>query len=404
MMVPENRAERKALLELARTGIAAVQPQAVLPEHLRAVFGEQPLHLLVIGKAAGMANVAVDELGDRIIDGIVVAPEPVDINESRLRCLRGEHPLPGVGSLAAGKAVRDWLAGLEGDAPLLLLLSGGGSALLELPAAGVEFETVRDVHRWCLGSGLPIEHVNAIRARFSQLKAGGIAALAGDREKLGLVISDVVNGGTEFVSSGPFSAQLAEGFSGNALPDWLADLAAGVGEVPRASASLQEVASNCSMVTAIRDSARERGMAIAAEGKLQGDAQAMAGSLAKTLVAAPPGLLLYGGETTVILPNEPGRGGRNQQLALALARELADVPGWCALAIGSDGVDGSSDDAGALVDGGTVARASMDGFDADRALRRADAGPLLEAAGDLVHTGSTGTNVADIFLALKWDA
>ena len=402
-MLPETRAKRKTLLELASAGIAAVQPRAVLPEYLPGIFSGKPLHLLAIGKAAtGMAEVALTALGKSIIDGIVVGPAPGSVADSRLRFLRGDHPVPDEGSFAAGKAVHDWLAGLEDDAPLLLLLSGGGSSLLEYPVPGVDAGTLKDIHRWCLGSGLPIERVNAIRARFSQLKAGGLAALAGDREKRGLVISDVMEGGVETVSSGPLSVQLADEFSNDGLPEWIVGLAGDVERVPRANAPLVEVASNASLVDAIHEDAQGRGMEISATGKLAGDAEEMATRLAETLETVATGLLVYGGETTVNLPPEAGRGGRNQQLALALARELAGKPGWCALALGSDGIDGNSDDAGALVDDGTIARAAEDGFNAGIALRGADAGPLLEAAGDLVHTGSTGTNVADVFLALKW--
>ncbi len=115
----------------------------------------------------------------------------------------------------------------------------------------------------------------------------------------------------------------------------------------------------------------------------------------------PPGLHIWGGETTVMLPPEPGRGGRNQHLALAAAAELAGTPGVYFLSAGTDGTDGPTDDAGALVDGGTLERAALDGFEARSCLAAANAGSLLESSGDLVQTGPTGTNVMDLMIGLK---
>jgi hydroxypyruvate reductase len=134
---------------------------------------------------------------------------------------------------------------------------------------------------------------------------------------------------------------------------------------------------------------------------VEGDAAERGRDLARQLVSGPPGLHVWGGETTVHLPERPGRGGRNTHLALAAALELAGRGDCYLLSAGTDGTDGPTEDAGALVDGGTVERASLDGFDAPEALRRADSGSALEASGDLIQTGPTGTNVMDLMLGLR---
>jgi hydroxypyruvate reductase len=131
---------------------------------------------------------------------------------------------------------------------------------------------------------------------------------------------------------------------------------------------------------------------------LEGDATKTGRRLARQLITGRPGLYIWGGETTLCLPQRPGRGGRNQHLALAATIELAGRNDILLLSVGTDGTDGPTEDAGALVDGGTLERASLAGRDANEALARADSGTLLEASGDLIRTGPTGTNVMDLVL------
>jgi len=152
--------------------------------------------------------------------------------------------------------------------------------------------------------------------------------------------------------------------------------------------------------TALADAAHDQGLKCTLHDlSLDGDAETTGRQLADELSRLPPGLHVWGGETTVCLPPHPGRGGRNQQLALAAAQVLAGRDGISLLALGTDGSDGASEDAGALVDGGTIARGELAGLDAGQQLRNADAGRFLEASGDLVSTGPTGTNVRDMIVA-----
>ena len=138
-------------------------------------------------------------------------------------------------------------------------------------------------------------------------------------------------------------------------------------------------------------------------GRVEGDALAVAGDLCRRLMQSGEGLWVLGGETTVVLPERAGRGGRNQHLALGAAHGIAGCGDLLVLAAGTDGSDGNTADAGALVDGGSIRRGEEAGLDAGRCLATADSGRFLEASGDLVHTGGTGTNVGDLILGLRWE-
>jgi hydroxypyruvate reductase len=200
----------------------------------------------------------------------------------------------------------------------------------------------------------------------------------GAREALALFLSDVPGDDPAVIGSGLLAAvpgdQVERRIVGSVGHALRAVAAAATAAVPRVEVSAER---------------------LVGEAALQGE------KIARWLQAAAPGLYLWGGETTVTLPAQPGRGGRNQHLALAAARQLAGDARCLLLAGGTDGVDGQSSDAGALVDGGTWQRAQDGGCDAHAALAGADSGTALEAAGDLVHTGPTGTNVGDIVMGLK---
>jgi hydroxypyruvate reductase len=187
------------------------------------------------------------------------------------------------------------------------------------------------------------------------------------------------------------------------LPDWLAGVLQPVAERAEAGTVVRRIVASLDLALDAAEAAgRRQGFAVyRAAGHLADDAALTAARLVGEVVAGPPGVYLWGGETTVTLPPTPGRGGRNQHLALAAAMALAGRDDICLLSVGTDGSDGPTEDAGALVDGGTVARGALHGFDAADCLARADAGSLLEASDDLVNTGPTGTNVTDLVIALK---
>ncbi|HSN70243.1 MAG TPA: DUF4147 domain-containing protein, partial [Steroidobacteraceae bacterium] len=313
------------------------------------------------------------------------------------------HPLPDAHSLAAGAAVLERVRATPPDVSLLFLISGGASSLVELPTDGVTLADVIAWNAWLVGSGLPISAVNAVRGRFSQLKAGRLAQHVAPRRALALMISDVPHDDPAVIGSGLLIAS----------PD--ASLPAGLPDAMReridalpASPTEPAIAVPTAIVARPEDfrdaaaaEARRRGFQVEAwPERFDGDATRVAGRAAERLARSRADLIVAVGESTVQLPRAPGRGGRNQHLALAAARHLAGRPLAVLLAAGSDGTDGPTEDAGAIVDDGTVDRGQLAGLDPGEALARAAAGEFLEASGDLYSTGPTGTNVGDVLIGL----
>lgn len=401
---------RDLLLEFYQLALTAVAGDGAV----RGALGEDPAperfrHLLAVGKAAAaMTRGALEVLGDRFRDALVVTKhghgDPGLAADPRVYQLEAGHPVPDAASLAAGAAVLEYLEALPPGEPLLVLLSGGASAVLEAPAPGVDGELLLAANRWLLGSGLPIHPVNRVRRGLSRLKGGRMAATLGGRETLVLAVSDVPGDRLESIGSGPLVAAVdPPGWDDLDLPPWLR-AALDHAPPPPDPAAFQAirhrlVASNRTARAAVAAAARNRGLPVTVhEVLLEGDA---ATSGARVVADPRPGLQIWGGETTVRLPPVPGRGGRCQHLALAAALALDGRRDcWC-LAAGTDGSDGPGEDAGALVDGDTVTRGRDAGRDPRVDLAAADAGTFLAASGDLVSTGPTGTNVMDLVLVFS---
>lgn len=402
-------AMRSRLLQVYATALQAVHGRRVVKDFLAAhPLPEPPVRLLAIGKAAAaMTDGALQICGTRIRDGLVITKTGhVDRRlPARLRILEASHPVPDVHSLTAGAAARQAVATLPADHQLLVLTSGGASALVEVLPEGVTLEDLRRLNQWLLGSGLAIDQVNRVRQAISLIKGGKLAALLRGQPARNLLISDVPGDDPAFIGSGPFLAppdtHLPPG-----LPDWIMALLA---QAARHTDGLDIPPVPHEIVARNRDA---RAAAIAAASRLgltaheipqllAGEVEAVVDELFGRLAGLAPGLHVQGGETTVTLPPRPGRGGRNQHLALAAAIRMAGRPDLWLLAAGTDGSDGPTAAAGALVDGGTVARGEAEGLDARDCLARADAGTFLEASGDLIETGPTGTNVMDLLMLCK---
>ena len=366
-----------------------------------------PLYLVAIGKAAdSMTAGALDAVGSQLHAGLVITryghqDSPV-YRDPRIVLLEAGHPLPDEQSLAAGNALKLFLANAPADAHFLFLLSGGASSLAEIPAAGVSLASLRGLGRWLLASGLAIDKVNRVRSAFSQIKGGRLLRdLAGRHADL-LLISDVPHDIPEHIGSGPLLPPLSGPFP--ELPEQFAGLPqqAPIQDAEAGNVAVQMVATNRQARQVIQDAATGQGETAHLHLELPASEAAVCGQrIAEYLLSAEPGVHIWGGETVVCLPEHPGRGGRNQTLALSAAPKLVGHADIFLLAAGTDGTDGNSSDAGALVDGGSVARGTDAGRDADDCLRRADAGSFLEASGDLVYTGPTGTNVMDLIIAYK---
>ena len=410
-------APRLRLLDIYRAALAAVNGERCVREALSSVTFDEDVAVVAIGKAAdSMLQGALAALATQVADVLCVGKErPGAAADARGRYLQAGHPLPDERSLAAGAALLDFIHRQPAGRPMLFLLSGGASALVEVLPDGVGLDDLQRVNAWLLASGWPIDAMNPLRKSLSCIKGGRLAQRLAGRPVLNLMISDVPGDAPHVIGSGLLVADPAAGPAGFAPPGWIRELQAHAPPAPTVDDACfrhidtRIVANLDRALRAAADAADGCGVPVILHREfLGGDARATGVVLARQLCESPPALHIWGGETTVSLPSEPGRGGRNQQLALAAACGLAGRDGHWLLAAGTDGSDGPTDDAGALVDGGTLARGRNDGGTAlacaETALERADAGGFLARSGDLIRTGPTGTNVMDLVLALRLPA
>ncbi|MET0024270.1 MAG: DUF4147 domain-containing protein [Sedimenticola sp.] len=403
---------RSDLLEIFEAAVEAVGGRRAVSDHLQASPLEGEWSLVAVGKAAeAMARGAEEVLGERLLDGLVITKwghlDPQWLAGSRFQGIESSHPVPDGASLEAGRRMVDYLEELPEERQLLFLISGGTSSLVELLPPGVEGEQLARLNDWLLSSGLSITAINRIRKRISLIKGGGLLRYLGQRKVLGLLISDVPGDDPAIIGSGLLVAGEREESVMPTLPEWVEHLLGQIPETAQATGidvSLEIVAN----LKKAREAAAEKARALGYETRvshafISADATNSGRRLALELLDALPGIYIWGGEPTVILPEKPGRGGRNQHLALSAATVIEGTKDICFLSCGSDGTDGPGEDAGGLVDGGTLGRGRQEGFDAVECLARADSGSLLEASGDLVSTGPTGTNVMDLMIGLKLD-
>ncbi len=371
---------RTLLLDLFRAAIAAVDGRRRVRAALAGTPGGGPVSAFAVGKAAAsMMLGARDALGASLERGLVVAPDgaiPGELHaEAGLLCLEAGHPRPDARSLAAGEALLEFAAATPAGSRVLLLVSGGASALLEVPVPGVGLAELGALFDRALAGQYDIERLNRERAMLSRVKGGRLPGLFAGARIEALMISDVPRDDPAVLASG---------------------LLAAPGLEPRLVGSLDDA------LDAVARAAAARGLrAVRGRERLSGDAEAAALRVCHELAVGDADLVIHGGETVVRLPERAGRGGRCQHLAVAAARAIAGHAELLLLAAGTDGRDGASEDAGAIVDGTTDARARDAGLDPAAALEAADSGALLEATGDLVHTGPTGTNVGDVVLGLR---
>lgn len=434
---------RWAAREIFQEGVRAADPRRAVRENLEVganglpviagevLSSEATLRVIALGKAGlSMAEAASEMLPAGVFSG----PGVVAVNRENYRDLdrfdvfASGHPVPDAAGVAAAAAVQEYLVGSRKGDALLTLISGGGSALLPAPAPGISLDEKIETTRLLLASGAPIEEINAVRKHLSVLKGGGLARLAFPGRVEALILSDVVADDPSVVASGPTAPDptsfqdvreilVRYGLSTKVPPRVWARVAQGVrgaiADTPTAGdpvfdqvvnrlvgANSQSLAAACGRAEALGfetvvvthalvGEARDAAIVIEDAGRQEWKQQR-------------PLAILAGGETTVTLEGR-GRGGRNQEMALALALRLdaRPLPGdWVFLSGGTDGRDGPTEAAGGLVDGETVAR-----------VRRASLNPLAElddnnsyaalsAAGDLLVTGPTGTNVADLQILL----
>lgn len=465
-MQPDDR--HVLLTALFQTAIDAAHPRRLIPQTV-ALDNEylvvQPrdaaahafplalngrIFLVGAGKGAGtMAQSLMSVLGKRgervdvpsnhtkklgtstLFGGCVIIPSEQSVSALSLpgvRVVRGEHPLPGPGSLAGAQTLLAGLSQLRPHDIVLFCLTGGASSLMVSPAGGLTLADKTATNAVLLECGADILALNTVRKHISQVKGGWLAHHAQPATVVSLILSDVIGDDVSVIGSGPsvpdpttfrdawrvveqynletrlpqsVRTHLRQGACG-ALP-----------ETPKPGDPLFSrvhnilIGSNRLALQAIQEAATHRGFRshLIAE-PLTGDTAPAGHAFAHTLRAvrqhcSGPTCILAGGETTVQVRGK-GRGGRNQEFALRVAQELAGEAGWSLLSAGTDGIDGPTDAAGAFVDGTTLERARRKNLNADQFLRNNDSYTFFSALGDVFRPGSTGTNVMDIKIALVY--
>jgi glycerate 2-kinase len=433
------------LTDALREALKAADPEAIMRqtlslkgESLRVGSVSYDLsrfdRVLVIGggKASGKMAAAVEKtLEARITGGVVNVPEYLRPKPRcrRITLHRAAHPTPGEEGVRGVKAMLELVGHSTRRDLVICLMSGGGSSLMPLPLKGVGLRDVQRTTDLLIMSGADIGEINAVRKHLSAVKGGRLAAMLYPAEVLTLVISDVVGDGLETVASGPTApdpttyAEAEEVLKRHLLwrkvpPGVRAVIESGTAgstrETPKPGSKVFKhvrnvlVGNNRRSCIAAADKLRERGYSsLVLSTSVTGEAKETGRLLARLVkeIAAnhipfpPPACVVAGGETTVTVRGD-GVGGRNQELVLAAALEMAGVAGAYVASMGTDGIDGPTTAAGAVADGGTVGRARKEGLDPAAFMRNNDSNSFFRRAGGLIVTGPTGTNVNDIMIAM----
>jgi hydroxypyruvate reductase len=395
----------RALLEESfRAAVSAADPLRILPSHLPAPPRGRTF-VAAAGKAAASMALAVERHWprDAQLDGLAITRYGHGLPTKRIQVLEAGHPVPDAAGESGARRLLEGARRLGPDDLLLALVSGGGSSLLSLPAEGVPMEGLKAMTRELLRCGATIQEINTVRKHLSAIQGGRLAA-ACRAPVLALVISDVTGDDATHVASGPCApdpttiadAQSVLGRYGIAAPGPFS-------ETPKPGDALFARVENRVIATA-RHSLEAAAAVFAANGiapvilgdDIIGEAREVAADMAaKVRAARRPSVLISGGECTVTIRGAGGRGGRCAEFLLALALALEGVPDVHAIAADTDGIDGSEDNAGAVLAPDSVSRARSLGVAPERHLDANDSYGFFAALGDLIVTGPTRTNVND---------
>ncbi len=439
----ELEARKAVLYSIFDAGVRAVAPDAALMRHVCLEDGQLLVdgqswklprrgRLLVLGAGKGVApmGAAVEELlGDRIDTGMLVVKYGHGLPLQQIAQVEAAHPVPDAAGAAATRALLELAAGAAADDLVLCLLTGGASALTPASVSGVTLEDMQQVTELLLRSGATITELNAVRKHLSRFSGGQLARTAAPAGVVSVIVSDVVGDALDVIASGPTAPDvstfadcmdiLARYGLGSAMPPAvLRHLRQGQlhqeAETPKPGDALFRhvqntlVATNRQALDAAAEQARSHGFRpVILTDRMVGEAREQAALLvtqarqmaAELAADAQPVCLLAGGETTVTLRGR-GRGGRNQEMALAASLALQDCPHICALFAGTDGTDGPTDAAGGCAWAGNLAVAGLE--QARRALEENDSYAILHHCGALLRTGPTRTNVMDLAILLVW--
>ena len=408
-----------------RAGVGRIAPTRVVEDFLdrRPEIRSSLQASLVV--ATGKAAVSMVRGLGPAATGFCLVPSGHDIEglPSSVTPLFGGHPIPTLEGLDhSRRIIAEVEARVRGDSRLLYLVSGGTSALFEVPHSQIPDADLIETYRLLFDASAPIDEVNLVRSVLSTVKAGGLGRAAEPASVLTLAVSDVVGDDPGVIGSGPtveraVSSAAARHIAVNygfwdALPHTVRDFLESEdrSSLPtrptRRSPEFHVLAGIADAEDAAESLLEERHyeLVTAPVPNLSGDvaevAYAVAMSIKRLLDENRRAAFVVGGETTIDVPTGAGAGGRNQHLAALVAGLLVDIDGFACISAGTDGIDGNSTAAGAVVDGSTVARAKALGVDLRRAVERFDTAPLYKATGDAVVTGPTGTNAGDLLVVV----
>jgi len=396
------------------------------------LISHNSVYLIGAGKAVlPMALAACEVIGIDLKKGVLIAKHENNAIQSKLPeqiiTVTGDHPIPSEKSVKSTRKMVEGISKLKVDDLVILLLSGGGSALMTLPHDNISIHELQQVTEKLLRSGATIEEMNIVRKHLDLIKGGGLARKVYPARLITLVLSDVVGDALDAIASGPSVADKSTysealnvlkkyNLTGGISPKIIGHLKVGVdGLIPETvkpgedcldSSQIEIIGSVGTAVQAAFEKAVENGFHTRVlTTQLKGESQKigldLAGELKKVVLGksdlSKPALLIAGGETTVTVRGD-GKGGRNQELALSAAREIENINNCLLISFATDGEDGPTDAAGAIVDGNTILNGKAQGLDVEKFLHRNDAYHYLEKTGSLIRIGPTGTNVNDMVL------
>ncbi|MEM3955139.1 MAG: glycerate kinase [Candidatus Bathyarchaeia archaeon] len=440
-----DRRAREIILNSIEKGIEAANPKNIVRSKVKIINGKLIVNgeafdlksfkrIFVVGggKASGyMAETIEEILGDRISDGIIVVPRGTSgkLNLNIIKVHEASHPIPDESSVEGARKILELVReSCESDL-ILCLISGGGSSLMACPREGITLEDKKMVTEILLRCGAKINEINAVRKHLSRFKGGHLARAAYPATVISLLLSDVIGDPIDVIASGPTVPDpttfrdainvLKKYNVWDAIPEAVRNLLTNgdkgsVEETPKAGDPCFKkvhnfvIGNNRSACMAVVDELRREGLnTLLLTTFMEGEARVIGsflGTIAKEIIVSGnptrrPAGIVVGGETTVTVTGK-GKGGRNQEIALASALYISGMRGVAIASFSTDGVDGPTDAAGAIVDGATVQRSRNIGLNPEEYLLNNDSYNFFKQLGDLIFTGPTGTNVNDVAILI----
>ena len=436
----KNDLSQRKAADIFHAVLKAIDPYWLIKEridHIRSIYREGnygTLYLISFGKAAYPMTKAVSDFADDLLTKGIMITKYGHVPEAgvshKIEVFEAAHPVPDIQGVLATERVIGLLEKADSATLVVCLISGGGSALLVAPHKDISLAEKQQITQLLLKAGANIQELNTVRKHLSRIKGGRLAEIACPARVLSLILSDVIGDPLDVIASGPTSPDqttfqdalkvikrydLGDKISENARLILIRGAAGEIAETPKEGnpvfAWVQNiiVGSNKKAIeTAKREAEGQGYQAAVISAELQGEARDAATWLARKAIEARRGLaggsqgkicLISGGETTVTVRGN-GMGGRNTELSLAFAQEIKGMKGITLLSAGTDGTDGPTDAAGAIVDGGTIERAEAAGINPGDYLKNNDSYHFFKSAGGLFITGPTGTNVMDLQIIL----